>query len=436
MDYIEARKYIDDIMAGKGSIPGLSSIKNLLDLMDNPQNKVSVIHVAGTNGKGSAVAFISQVLVQAGYKTGVYMSPSVFEYRERMKINNRFISENEYADEISYICRCVNKMKENGQDIPTAFEMETAAAFDYFVKQGCDIAVIETGFGGKEDATNVCDNPLVSVIMSVSMDHMNFLGDTLEEIAMAKAGIIKRNTDAVLYRQSEKVMDIVKDTAQENNCTLRITGSVTDVEYGCGLTKFTYQSKDNIYRNIKIRLLGTFQPENAAAAIEACEIIRQKGFDITDESIYQGLYNAVHHGRFEKIGDKPLFFMDGAHNAGALKCLKDTMDTYFCDMHLIFIMGVLADKDFGNIIKDIAGCADYILTVTPYNIRALPAGRLADSLDGVSQNIEAAESVYDAVKKALAIAEKYGNEDTVIMAFGSLSYLGELKSAYDGMEDY
>lgn len=436
MDYIDARRYIDDIMSGRGSVLGLDAVRELLGRMDNPQDKVPIVHIAGTNGKGSAVSFISSILRQAGYKTGIYISPSVFEYRERIQINGCNISEKEYAEELSVVKNYVDEMERDKIGVPTAFEMETAAAFHYFYKNRCDIAVIETGMGGSDDATNVCSNPLVSVIMSVSKDHTAFLGDTIEEIASCKAGIIKTGCPVVLYRQDENVMNIISRFAKDNSSLLKITEKVTGVKYCKDITEFDYKSGKDLYKRLNIRMIGTFQPENAVVAVETAEILRDKGFAISREHIYMGLKNAIWHGRFEKIGDNPLFYIDGAHNPGASKCVKTNIETYFKDCCVILIMGVLADKNFDEVIQDTVPLADYIFTVTPDNPRALPAEELAMSVRRVSQKVTVSEDINDAVVQAVEFSEKTKDRESVILAFGSLSYLGEIKRIYDRVKGY
>ncbi|MDE5781314.1 MAG: bifunctional folylpolyglutamate synthase/dihydrofolate synthase [Lachnospiraceae bacterium] len=431
MDYFDARRYVDDVMAGRGSVLGLDAVRELLRRMDNPQNKVPVVHIAGTNGKGSAVSFISSILRQAGYKTGIYISPSVFEYRERIQINGCNISEKEYAEEISVVKNHVDEMERDMIGAPTAFEMETAAAFHYFYKNRCDIAVIETGMGGRDDATNVCNSPLVSAIMSVSKDHTAFLGDTIEEIASCKAGIIKTGCPVVLYRQDESVINVIRRFAEEKASLLKITEKVSEVKYHKDITEFDYKSSKDLYKSLNIQMAGTFQPDNAAVAVEIAELLRDKGFFISRENIYNGLKTALWHGRFEKIGDKPLFYIDGAHNPGASKCLKSNIETYFKDYFVIFIMGVLADKDFDEVVQDTVPLADYIFAITPNNSRALPAEKLAAAVQKISKKVIVPESIDEAVVQAIELSEKAEDKESVILAFGSLSYLGEFKNSYD-----
>lgn len=427
MNYIEARKYIDEVMKKKGSVPGLTAMKHLLAEMGEPQNKTPIIHVAGTNGKGSVISFLLSILKCAGYKTGVYISPSVFEYRERMQIDGCNITEEDYAGEISNVKNYVDAMERKGEMTPTAFEMETAAAFEYFYKKNCDIAIIETGMGGSEDATNVCDTPLVSVIMSISKDHMQYLGNTLKEITLCKAGIIKNGCPVVLYRQKREVSGIIEKCAREKNSMLVITGETEKQSYCSGETIFSYMSKECFYQNLKIRLNGTYQPENAVVAVETAEVLIKEGYSISREDIRKGLSQAVWHGRFEKVQDNPLIYIDGAHNPGAAERFRETVETYFENYYIVYIMGVLEDKEYDEVIEETAALADVILTVTPDNSRALSAVGLAEAIGKAVDYVQAMDSVEEALKKAEKLVRDSGKRESVIIAFGSLSYLGEVK---------
>ncbi len=420
MDYSQARELIDSLTMKKGIVPGLDSIRKILDTLGNPQEKVPVIHVAGTNGKGSFTAFMASILMKAGYRTGVYNSPSVFEYNERIRIGTENISDDDYAREISLI------MEQKGDIAATAFEVETAAAFDYFERKKCDIAVIETGMGGKDDATNVCNHPLISVIMSIGMDHMAFLGNTIEEIAACKAGIIKEQSDVVVCHQKKDVLDIVSGVAKTNKADLIITGSVK-AEYNDEQTIFSYKSySGKKYYSLKIKLLGSYQPDNAAVAIEASEILSNKGFHISENDIRMGLENAVWHGRFEKICDSPVIYIDGAHNPPAACRLKESIELYLKDKYkIIYVIGVLADKDFDKIMDYTLGYASYIYTLTPDNSRAMSGEKLKQKISERTNNVKNAETVDNAIELAIKKTSEY--ENAVILAFGSLSYLGEFK---------
>ena len=330
MDYRAAREYVDRINSRKGSVLGLKNIKYLLKCMGNPQNDTPIVHVAGTNGKGSFTSMLSSVLSDAGYNTGIYVSPSVFDYNERIQINGNNISDDEYACEIEKIKNCIDVNFPDENERPTAFEIETAAAFAFFRRKKCDIAIIETGMGGRDDATNVCDNPVMSVLMSISMDHMTFLGDTIEKIAACKAGIIKDKRPVVLYGQSEEVVNTIKKEAELKHSKAVITKQAEDVVYGCMETKFSYTDADgHQYTDIRIGLCGTYQKDNCAVVIEAVNILNGNGFNISLKQLYNGLARATWNGRFERIGKNPDFYIDGAHNPGAAMRLRESIEKYF-----------------------------------------------------------------------------------------------------------
>lgn len=428
MKYIEARNYVEELTIKKGSVLGLDNIKTLLHNLDNPQDKLSVIHVAGTNGKGSFTAFMKSILINAGYSVGVYNSPSVFEYNERIKINDDNISDDEYAKGIEYI-------KDNLYDVsPTAFEVETALAFYYFEKKNCDIAIIETGMGGLTDATNVCENPLVSVLMSISMDHTQFLGNTIEKITECKAGIIKENAPVIVLNQDERILNIIRNIADNKNSEVVITNKPENCEYG-KLTTFDYtSSKLTSLKDINISMIGTYQIDNATVAIETALLLRNRGYKLNDKNIKEGLRNAVWHGRFEKISDNPLMYIDGAHNLGAAKRLKESIETYFYDYEIIYIMGIFSDKDYEGVIGETANKAKYIYTITSPNSRAMKAYDLAEEIKKYNKNVKACVSINESVKEASAKYQSLKSSKRIIIAFGSLSYLGEIKKIFDGGE--
>lgn len=428
MNYIEAREFIDRITMEKGSVPGLEAVRALLFKMGNPQNKLKAIHVAGTNGKGSVIAYIFNILKCAGYRVGTYNSPSVFEYLERIRVDGINISEQEYAEGISHIQSIYSEMKEAGESLPTAFEMETALAFDYFVRSKCDIVIIETGMGGRLDATNVCDEVLASVIMSVSMDHMEFLGDTVEKIAYEKAGIIKNGCPVIVYNQSENVMGVVRKRAEELQAQLTVSGEPQNICYDADTTRFDYMSRvsGHAYDNLLISLKGSIQVRNACVALEVIEVVKKMQYNIDSVHIKKGLVSTKWPGRFEKICDNPLIYIDGAHNPDAVKTLNDTVDMYYKEYTKIYIMGVFKDKDFEKELEYIVEGASHIFTVTPDNKRALAAEELASVINSIRNIASPEKTVEQAVGLAVTMAESIMDKKSVIIAFGSLSYLGEV----------
>lgn len=419
MDFIQAKKRVDSLNKF-GSVLGLENIRELLRRLDNPQEKLKVIHVAGTNGKGSVIAYLSSVLTEAGYKVGKYTSPVVFEYLEKYQINNRNISEEDFTDISTKVMDAGERMEKEGCGQPTVFEVETAMAFEFFLQKGCDIALIETGMGGDTDATNVCSSVIASVLVSISYDHMQFLGNTLKEIAGHKAGIIKKGCPVIVSRQSEEVLETVKNHAAGLDAPVIVAGGV-ETEH-----PFSYTAYDGtVYGGIEPGLKGIWQIKNACTAIETIEVMRNAGYNISVEAVRKGINNTVWHGRFEKICSEPCIITDGAHNPDAAKMLRETIDRDYPDTQFVYIMGVLGDKDFSKVIEYMADRAVKIYNVTPDNPRALSADKLAEAVSRINANVEAVSAVEEALDKAVEEYDKIRGKKA-ILAFGSLSYLGTL----------
>lgn len=445
MNYQESRDYINKIEK-YGSVLGLENIFNLMKRLGNPQDKLRVVHFAGTNGKGSTITYTESIIRMAGYKVGKYTSPAVFNNREVFQIDGEYISDRKYAECVTEVKIAADSMIREGLSHPTAFEVETAMAFLYFYKEKCDIVLLETGMGGETDATNVVKKVLCSVITSVSLDHMSFLGNSLEEIAVVKAGIIKEGCPVILSRQGDRVSKSVKQVAKKKHAIVIVPNEPKNVrvdkdmftvfDYECeGIVEVEHSGENSIEKiviadsitfcNIRTKMLGVFQPSNAATAIEVTRILENKGFHLK-KSIKAGIQNAKISGRFEAISLSPLFIIDGAHNPGAAEELKQSLEMYFTNRKIAFIMGVLADKNYDKIAEITAPLADSIITITPNNPRALEAEKLCETVRKYNSNVTAATSIESALAKSL-IKVKNGSAD-MIVAFGSLSFLGEVKS--------
>jgi dihydrofolate synthase/folylpolyglutamate synthase len=386
----------------------------LLDKLSRPESHFKIIHIAGTNGKGSTGTFIASVLKEAGYKTGHYSSPAVFEEREIIKVNGRNISEKDYVN-------LIEEIKNTGLSF-TRFELETALALLYFCKKGCDYAVIECGLGGREDATNAMADTHLSVFCQIGMDHMQYLGDCVEKIALNKAGIIRENGHVVYIKSNTESDNAIETTALNKHATVSFcnTKDISNIVYSKDKTEFDYKET----KGVKLSLLGEFQPSNASLAIEACKALSDMGAKISEKHIKEGLFKATLPGRFEKVSDKPLMVIDGAHNEPASKVLAKNITRYFENRRLIFIIGVLKDKEYDKVIRNTCDLAWQVITVTsPNRQRALPAMELAEAVREVNPNVTAADSIPEAVETALLMAAK----DDVIVAFGSLSYLSKIK---------
>ncbi len=329
-----AIEYITTLKGGSIN-PGLERIADLLETMGNPEKDLRFIHLAGTNGKGSTLAFLYSVLTEAGYRVGRYTSPAVFNYRERFTVGKRMISEKDFVKGTEIVRAAAEEMAEKGKDTPSAFEAETALAFWYFKEKACDIVLLETGMGGRLDATNVIPAPMAAVIASVSYDHMNFLGDTLEKIAGEKAGIIKPGSAVVSAKQHEEAGSVIKKAAEQAKTEYYEVdeGAIKDRKVAKGALYQLFDYKD--YKKIKIGLVGKYQLKNAALAIEAAQALRDKGLKITDSALLKGLENAVWPGRFQKVSDKPCVIVDGAHNEEAAERLAESIDYYYTNRNIV-----------------------------------------------------------------------------------------------------
>lgn len=420
MKYQEVLDYIDS-MKQYGIVPGLDTIRELCRRLGNPQDEMRFVHVAGTNGKGSVLAYVSTALQCAGYKVGRYISPTIRDYRERFQINGRMITQKDLCALMEELRQVCDGMVTDGFAHPTPFEVETALGFLYFARKQCDLVVLETGMGGRLDATNVIQGTLVAALTSISMDHMQYLGKSLGEIAGEKAGIIKPDCIVVTTRQQPEVDQVIREQADRLHCLLVLAdeSAAKRVRYGLERQRFDYAGM----RDLEIHLAGRCQIDNAVLAIEVCRALSECGYDISEKALRQGLEETCWPGRFSILEKKPLFVADGAHNEDAARELAQSIELYFANKRIIFIMGVLKDKEYGKIIELTARYADQILTVTPPgNPRAMGSYELAQEVARVHSQVTAVDSLEEAVEISHLLA---GRED-VILAFGSLSFLGRL----------
>lgn len=420
MNQKEAMEYIESI-TGRGIVPGLDSITALCERLGNPQENLKFVHVAGTNGKGSVCAYIGTVLQCAGYKVGRYVSPTIFDYRERIQVNQRMITKEGLGRLMEQVKQACDAMVAEGMPQPTPFEVETALGFLYFVEKGCDIVILETGMGGLTDATNLVSTTVLSVITSISMDHMQFLGNTLSEIAGQKAGIMKPHCPVVTTLQEKEAQLVLEEKAKALNCPIRtVSGDeITGIRYGLDKQSFGFGQ----WKKLEISLAGTYQIENAALAVAALEALEAVGFPIKEKDLRKGLLETRWPGRFTVLGKKPFVIADGAHNEDAARRLAQSIEFYFTNRRIIYIMGVLKDKEYEKVIALTHSLADQIITVsTPNHSRALPAYELAQEIAKVHPMVTAVDSLEEAVEMSHLLADK----DDCIIAFGSLSFLGRL----------
>ena len=421
----ECLDFMDELKKS-GIVPGLGSIKELCRRLGNPQDAFPCIHIAGTNGKGSVLAYLSTVYKTAGYRVGAFSSPAVFNPRETIRVDGKNMTKKAYTEGLEKIKEAVETIKADGLPAPTAFEAEVALAFLYFADKKCDIVMLEAGMGGREDATNLITRTLAAVLMPIGMDHMQFLGGTLDKIAYQKAGIIKKGCVAVSAVQQEEAAAEIRKEAEKQGCSCIFATVPEKIKYGLKKQKFTYRDAfGTLHKDMEITIPGVCQAENAAVAIEVVEALnRQNTFVVSAENLRRGLLETSWPGRFEALREKPYFVIDGAHNEPAAKKLVQSVSAYFSNKRIIYIMGMLKDKEYEKVAEITYPYADQIITVTPpENKRALSAMDLAAAVSVYHPRVTTAGSVEEAVEMAYLLA---GKED-VILCFGSLSFLGRVR---------
>ena len=418
MNYQEAISFIQD-SSWMGCKPGLGRITELMDLLGNPQNDLQFIHVAGSNGKGSTSAMLSSILTYAGYRTGLFTSPHLCRYNERIKINNIDISDDELCSVAEKVSVAVKQMHEE----PTEFERFTAIALLYFQMCACDIVVLEVGLGGRMDSTNVIKAPVLSVITNIGLEHTELLGDTLEKIATEKAGIIKSGSDVVLYEQSAEVEKVIRRKCEVFHCGLTVTDHTQEQLEQMDMTGqiFSYRKR----KSLRLNLLGTYQFHNAAVVLDAVDALNQRGFSVSEEAVAEGLSRVVWPARMELLGKDPLFLLDGAHNPQCAEALAEALSMLTPEKKAVFITGVLADKDYPAMLAKTIPFAGHCICVTPKSDRALPAEQLSNYLKSQGIDATAAKCIDDAILMALEMAQ-----GEIIVAFGSLYMAGEIRSHY------
>ena len=414
----EALRYIHEV-CWKGTIPGLERIQALLDAMGNPERKCKFVHVTGTNGKGSTCAMVASILRKAGYKTGLYTSPYLIRFNERIQINGEQISDADICELTEY----VKPFAESIFERPTEFDMVTAIGFEYFARHKCDIVVCEVGMGGEFDATNVIPAPEAAVICNIGLDHTEVLGDTLEKIAGAKAGIIKPGCDAVLYRERPSVEAVFEERCKALNAPLHKADfdSLHLLSHSLEGQVFDWER----FHALRLPLLGEHQLHNAAVALTTARVLQKRGWKITDEQIREGIESVRWPGRFELMRKDPMFIIDGGHNPQCIEALVKNIRDYLPGRELTVLTGVLGDKDFHCMYRDVAQYAKEFITITPANARALTAEKLADYLRQFGKPVTACDVVADGVRLAI----EHAGKDGVVLCYGSLYMIGDIDAA-------
>ena len=423
MRYDEAMKYITEV-GNFGSNYGLERTYKLLEYLDNPEKDLKLIHIAGTNGKGSTTSMITEILMGEGYKVGMYTSPFIEEFEERIQINRNNIPKEILATLMDEIKIAVDKVIEDGYNHPTEFEIITVLMLLYFKKENIDFGVIEVGLGGTLDSTNVI-TPILQVITSISFDHTNLLGNTLEEIAGEKAGIIKKEIPTVIYPQQEEALKVIKNKCLEMGSDLYIANNENlKFENVVNRDKPYQLLKYNNEIDILLPLLGDDQIINLSVAMKAIEVLNNRNItDISVGSIVKSIKNVTWKGRLEVLSNNPYVVIDGAHNIQGIETLSRNIKKYFKYNNLYLILGILADKDVDEMVKVITPMAKKVYAVTPNSIRAELAEDLKNEIIKYNENCQA----YDDYKEAYLSALNNADENDLVLASGSLYMIGDIR---------
>ena len=418
MNAEQAIAYIHSV-CWKGSIPGLGRTQELLEKMGNPEKKLKFVHIAGTNGKGSTAAMTASILRKAGYRTGLYTSPYIYRFHERIQVDGVEISDEDLTEITEYVKPLADSMAQS----PTEFELVCCIAFEYFYRKKCDIVVLEVGMGGAWDATNVIEVPEVAVITNIGLDHTEYLGDTVEKIAETKSGIFKPHGHGVVYRSTPSVEAVYERVCAERDVSLR----KADFD---GLVLKAHTLEGQVFdcgsrKNLVLPLLGDHQLHNASVVLSIADTLIGEGWNISEQNIYDGIRDVRWPGRFDIVCRKPLFIIDGGHNPQCIEALVKNIQDYLAGKKVIALTGVLADKDYADMYKPVMPLVDRFVCITPPNPRKLEAEQLARYLRQAGAQAQASESILDGVKKAMDLA----GEDGVVLCFGSLYSIGGIRDA-------
>lgn len=421
MNYQEALDFIHS--THKFSIKlGLDNVSHLLYLMGNPQDSLSYIHVAGTNGKGSTSSYLNHMLMAAGYKVGLYTSPFLEVFNERMRVNNVNIPDETLAEITTMVKACIDLMLADGMNHPTEFEIVTAIAFEYYKREAVDIVVLEVGMGGRLDSTNVIKAPLVSVITPIDLDHVEYLGDDIGKIAGEKAGIIKAGSLVAAHPQAEEAMAVIQAVCDQVGAKLSLapTNEIEILKASDQGTEFKLGET-----NYQIRMLGEHQTRNAAVALTAIDALNQYGrFNVSKQAILKGLAEANWPGRMEIMQRDPIVLIDGAHNLHGAKGLSRAVKTLFEGKEIIGVVGILGDKDVSGMLAEMMPLCQTVICTEPDNPRKMTAERLAEQVSAFGVKTFAEADIQKAYEQALALAKP----ESVVILFGSLYMIGAART--------
>lgn len=419
MDFLEAHNYLEKVRSQKGIVLGLDTMRHLMAKLNNPQDKVKFIQVAGTNGKGSTVAYLTSILSEAGIKVGRYTSPAVFSSTEQYFACGSCISESEYAKGVTAVAEAAASLD---GETPTAFEQETALAFWYFAKKGCELAILEAGLGGDMDATNIVTTTVCSIITSISMDHCRILGNKISEIAAHKAGIIKPGAPVICIEQKEDAMEPIRAAAKAADTPLYEV-------HRDEVRQIFSDKRESIvffreFENLHLKMLGSCQPENAALAVQAASVL-SRSYPIEKKHIYDGIEKTRWGGRFELHSGSPDIILDGAHNPDGIRRLRESVNQMFGAVPICYVCGVLADKDYEKEIEILFGRASNVFTVTPPSPRAMKSTDLKAAIKKRFSQLKVISfDSEDGIEKAMEAAVSQNNP---VVVCGTLTILARVK---------
>lgn len=419
MDFLEAQNYLEKVRSQKGIVLGLDTMRHLMAKLNNPQDKVKFIQVAGTNGKGSTAAYLTSILSEAGIKVGRYTSPAVFSSTEQYFACGSCISESEYAKGMTAVAEAAASLD---GETPTAFEQETALAFWYFAKKGCELAILEAGLGGDMDATNIVTTTVCSIITSISMDHCRILGNKISEIAAHKAGIIKPGAPIICIEQKEDAMEPIRAAAKAADTPLYEV-------HRDEVRQIFSDKRESIvffreFENLHLKMLGSCQPENAALAVQAASVL-SRSYPIEKKHIYDGIEKTRWGGRFELHSGSPDIILDGAHNPDGIRRLRESVNQMFGAVPICYVCGVLADKDYEKEIEILFGRASNVFTVTPPSPRAMKSTDLKAAIKKRFSQLKVISfDSEDGIEKAMEAAVSQNNP---VVVCGTLTILARVK---------
>lgn len=419
MDFLEAQNYLEKVRSQKGIVLGLDTMRHLMAKLNNPQDKVKFIQVAGTNGKGSTAAYLTSILSEAGIKVGRYTSPAVFSSTEQYFACGSCISESEYAKGVTAVAEAAASLD---GETPTAFEQETALAFWYFAKKGCELAILEAGLGGDMDATNIVTTTVCSIITSISMDHCRILGNKISEIAAHKAGIIKPGAPVICIEQKEDAMEPIRAAAKAADTPLYEV-------HRDEVRQIFSDKRESIvffreFENLHLKMLGSCQPENAALAVQAASVL-SRSYPIEKKHIYDGIEKTRWDGRFELHSGSPDIILDGAHNPDGIRRLRESVNQMFGAVPICYVCGVLADKDYEKEIEILFGRASNVFTVTPPSPRAMKSTDLKAAIKKRFSQLKVISfDSEDGIEKAMEAAVSQNNP---VVVCGTLTILARVK---------